>query len=135
MKIVFYDGECGLCDWAVAYALKFDKKKVLFFAAQSGETFQRMLGGWKKQHPEVDSIIFFDTINGATLLYSKAIFRICWHLGFLWKLVGIFSFLPNWFFAPFNMIYRFIAKRRKGCSIFLKDSPKNREKFTDRFFP
>ncbi|MCB1033734.1 MAG: DUF393 domain-containing protein, partial [Acidobacteria bacterium] len=40
-RILFYDGNCGLCHGAVRFALRHDRKGCLTFAPLQGETFLR----------------------------------------------------------------------------------------------
>lgn len=44
-KVVFYDGDCGLCQRSVAAIVKVDSKKELFFAPLNGVTYQSLIGG------------------------------------------------------------------------------------------
>lgn len=112
MKIIFFDGTCAMCHWAIKWVAKHDSKKVLFFAPLQGKTAEEKLAGLKLP----DSIVFYD--EGAVSFYAKACFTIAWELGGIWATIGLLSFLPNWLLFPANIVYRFIAKRRSlACDI------------------
>jgi predicted DCC family thiol-disulfide oxidoreductase YuxK len=120
--IVFYDQDCGFCQKWIIFFLKMDKKERLLFAPLNGETAQVELKEWLKTHSTVDSLVFVEkdlkTSDKKIYYYSRAAFRIFWHLGGLWKILGIFSFFPDWMLIPSDYSYRFIAKRRRAlfCS-------------------
>lgn len=106
--LVFYDGTCGLCDHAVQFILKADKKKIFVFAPLEGETAKKVL----KESPEVDSLILVDDFGlpmQRTYIQSQAVWRICWLLGGEWALLGWLSFLPGFLF---DWAYRIVARHR-----------------------
>lgn len=119
-KIVFYDGDCGLCQRSVNFLLKADKKHLLRFAPQNGETYGQMYG---KVVSEMTSVIFY---NGErTLQKSAAFLEICRVLGGKYLWLYLFKIVP-WFIRDF--VYDQIVLRRKSfsCQLLLKD---------DRFLP
>jgi predicted DCC family thiol-disulfide oxidoreductase YuxK len=119
MKIVFFDNDCGLCNSAVRFVLKRDRKKVFFFAPLVGKTAEKELGEWRKTHPNVDSLVLLETGETPRFsFYSRSIVRIAWLLGWPWSFFGLLSFLPNWMLVPGDALYRFIASRRRQfCSL------------------
>jgi len=110
--LLFYDGTCGLCDRAVQFVLKVDKKKQFVFAPLLGETASRYL---KKLSPEIrfsDSLVLIQDYQSATptiTLFAKGAFRIAWLLGWPWLLIGWLSFLPG---VLFDWAYLLIARYR-----------------------
>jgi len=104
-KIVFFDGECILCNRSVDFLLKADKKKYLHFASlQSGYlknlTFQGIL-------TEDDSIVFYD--EGRLYTLSTAVLKIAAYLPVPYKLLVIFKLMPR----PWrDSMYRYIARHR-----------------------
>lgn len=42
-RVVYFDGECGLCDRIVRWLLRFDRKRQLAFAPLDGQTAARKL--------------------------------------------------------------------------------------------
>jgi len=106
MKILFFDGFCNLCHWAVRWVGKHDTKKAFYFAPLAGTTAKEKLQGIDLP----DSIVYYE--DGNIFLYSKACFRIAWQLGGIWCLVGWLGFLPDWMLYPSDLVYKYIAKRR-----------------------
>lgn len=110
--LVFYDGNCGLCDRAVQFLLKEDKQKRFVFAPLQGETASQYL---KRLPPEIkftDSLILIENYRSSTprvYLLSKATLHIAWLLGWPWILLGWLSIFPSWMF---DWIYRLIASNR-----------------------
>ena len=105
--LVLYDGECGLCDRAVQFLLRHDKKGALQFAPLQGETARPFVG-------EVDS---FDTmILGARLAggvrvsrRSEAALRTLARLGGVWRVLSWLRVLPR---ALTDFFYRIVARNR-----------------------
>jgi predicted DCC family thiol-disulfide oxidoreductase YuxK len=96
MTIVLYDGLCGFCDQTVQWLLDADRRGALRFAALQGETAAAV----RARHPEwpenLDSIVLVEG-EGATeriALHSRAIFRICSHLGWPWRAAAVLAWIP-----------------------------------------
>lgn len=110
--LVFYDGNCGLCDKVVRLLYQEDKKKLFVFAPLQGETASHYL---KSLPPEIrfsDSMILIENYKSPLpriRIYAKAALRIAWLLGWPWILVGWLSILPGWLF---DWIYKIIAANR-----------------------
>ncbi len=121
--ILFYDGDCGLCNMAVRFVLFRDRKHKFYFASLKSITAHKLLSDWQRSHASVDSIILYENEDDGkgiveVISYARAIFRICWLLGGLWKIPGLLSFLPDWFLVPYNFLYKLFAKNRKRLSCF-----------------
>ncbi len=132
--LVFYDGECGLCDHTVQLLLKVDRKKLFAFAPLQGKTAKDLLQEIPQKVKNADSLILvenYQTKYPAFWIYGKGAFRIAWQLGGIWSLIGWIHLLPAFLY---DWAYRFIAKNRKyffskhSCKI--PDSQQN-----DRFLP
>lgn len=104
--IVFYDGECGLCDRSVQALVKLDKTHRLRYATLQGETAARLLGP-----PEGDaggwSIKLLD--EGRVYDRSTAAIRAMTRAGGLGKLAGAMLIVPR---VVRDGIYRWIATHR-----------------------
>lgn len=110
--LVFYDGECGLCDRVVQMLLKRDKHSRFVFAPLKGETAAFYLADLSDEYKDADSLVLiedYQSSNPQTYVLAKAVLRICWLLGGIWVLVGWLSFLPSFFF---DWAYRLVAKNR-----------------------
>ncbi len=112
MNIVFFDGYCAMCHWAVKWIAKQDTRGQFYFAPLQGITAKNELKGITLP----DSLVFFE--NGKVYFYSKACFKIAWLLGGMWKIIGWLGFLPSWALYPTDLIYRLVAKSRSNsCDI------------------
>ena len=103
--IIFYDGECGLCDSAVRLLLRIDRRKQFYYAPLQGETAKREL----TPPPERDSLVLLEP-GRERLMEGAAVLRILWLIGGFWTLIGWMHVLPS---APFDWIYRVVARNRK----------------------
>lgn len=110
--LVFYDGNCGLCDQVVQTLLKVDKQEIFVFAPLQGLTADQFISHLDPEQKNVDSIILVENFRSQqpqVFVMSKAVFRICWLLGGPWILLGWLSFLPAFFF---DWAYRLVARYR-----------------------
>ena len=127
--LVFYDGTCGLCDHAVQYILKVDRKQVFVFAPLDGETAKKIL----HKPPDVDSMILVENFGSPEqriYLQSRAVWRICWLLGGSWRLLGWLCFLPGFLF---DWAYRIVARQRRR--FFSSACPLPNPSQRNRFLP
>lgn len=132
--LVFYDGTCGLCDHFVQWILKVDRKQCFVFAPLQGETAARILHDLPMEMRQNDSLVLVEdylTENRHFFVLSKAALRICWLLGGIWKIVGILSFLPAFFF---DWAYRWVARHRHRLFSGPVCALPNQEQ-KDRFLP
>ena len=106
LPILFFDGQCGLCDRSVRWCLRHDKRGVLRYAPLQGETYQAM--GRPGAQPGLDSLILVD--EAGAHVHSEAVLRIARVCGGPWKaMAAVGRVIPrNWRDA----MYRAIARRR-----------------------
>ena len=133
--IAFYDATCGLCNYFVQLFLALDTRGVIFFAPLLGVTAQEKLQPLQTHYPLVDSIIFLEedeSMNKVRISYwSQAVLRFLYAIGGLWKLIGWLAYLPKPLLYPFDVIYRFIARRRRNFCPYIV----NQNKYKSRFLP
>ncbi|MBC74581.1 MAG: thiol-disulfide oxidoreductase DCC [Halobacteriovoraceae bacterium] len=103
--IVFFDGECALCDSFVSFVLKADKDRNFYFAPLQGHTAKKYLTD--KTLGDVDSVILFD--GNQTLIKSEAVLAIMAKLGFPWSIFLVFKAIPK---AIRDVLYELVAKNR-----------------------
>ena len=130
--LVFYDGQCGLCDRMVHFIIKHDKNKKFAFAPLQGETASHLLQRLPAETRFTDSLVLIENFRtGPAYIYiqSKAAFRIAWHLGWPWSLLGLFTLFPSWMF---DWAYQLVARNRRS---FFKDAPCIIPNQKDRFLP
>jgi predicted DCC family thiol-disulfide oxidoreductase YuxK len=128
--IVFFDGVCNLCNGAVQFVLKRDRKKRFLFGSLQGKTGQEYL---RKYHLPADQYHTFLLIEG-NVLYTRstAVLRLLKHLGRGWQLLYVFIYVPQ----PIrDGVYKLIAANR--YRLFGKKdqcrlpTPDERERFLD----
>ncbi|QKE71615.1 DUF393 domain-containing protein [Arthrobacter citreus] len=104
--VILFDGECILCNGAVQFIIKHDRKGYFHFAALQSPFGEKLI----LEHPElssIDSIILIQ--NGKIKYESSAALRIAKHLDGWPKLCFVFIMIPK----PIrNFFYRLIAKNR-----------------------
>lgn len=133
--LVLYDGVCGLCNGAVRFLLKADRKEKLRFAPLQGET----AGNIRQRHGEVsdalDSIVLVKGLNTPSetiLLASEAVLDICRELGGGWQLLSVFRIFPG---RIRDVLYDFIANHRYQWFGKYDACPVPEPQVRDRFFP
>jgi predicted DCC family thiol-disulfide oxidoreductase YuxK len=106
-NIIFFDGICNLCNWAVVFLVKHDKKGIFKFAAQQSEIGMSLLSKHNLSTSNLDSIIF----QQGEIVYFKsdAIIQIC-NLLIGWpRIFKVLKYLPK----PFrDFLYTLVANNR-----------------------
>ena len=105
--IVFYDGDCALCDRFVRWMLRRDRRQHRYrFAPLQGETARRMIrvdagdpGEW--------SVVLVD--HAGEHRRSTATLRAIAGLGGVWRAAGLLLLLPA---ALRDRLYRLVARNR-----------------------
>ncbi len=107
-KIILFDGVCNLCNSAVQYVIKRDKKDIFRFAALQSEIGQKLLQERGISTSEIDSIIL---ITPGISYYTKsdAALKIMNVFGGTWKLLTVFTWAPK---GLRNIVYDYVAKNR-----------------------
>ncbi|WP_420322649.1 thiol-disulfide oxidoreductase DCC family protein [Flagellimonas sp.] len=107
-KIILFDGVCNLCNGAVKFIIKWDKKDVFRYAALQSEIGKQLIAERTIDTSKVDSIILIEP-GVAYFTKSDAALEITQHFGGLWKAFAIFTWIPKIFR---DAIYDLIAKNR-----------------------
>ena len=118
MKIVLFDGVCGLCNHSVSFLIKIDKDKRLKYTPLQGE-FAKTLS----LDPNIDSILFYD--DGTLYYKSTAILKICARVGGVWRITSLFYIIPSFLRDRlYDMVaqyrYRLFGKTEQ-CSLPTKE--------------
>jgi predicted DCC family thiol-disulfide oxidoreductase YuxK len=107
-KIILFDGVCNLCNLAIQYVIKHDKKDVFRFVSLQSELGQRILKHISIDSKNIDSVILYEP--GIAYYYkSNAAFEIAKSLGGFFLIGIVFRIIPT---SIRNLIYDFIAKNR-----------------------
>jgi predicted DCC family thiol-disulfide oxidoreductase YuxK len=113
ISVLLFDGECGLCNWAVRFVLNHEHKHDLFFAPLTGPLAQRV----RDRHPSlqaVDSVIWVDLDAAGepirTAIRSTAVLKLFRYLGGWWTVLQAIWIVPR----PLrDWIYDLVARNRR----------------------
>lgn len=129
-KIILFDGVCNLCNGAITFIIKRDKKDLFRYAPLQSEIGKELASKHNIDLNTVDSIILVS--NSKAVAKSTAALRIATQLSGGWPLLGIFLIVPTFIR---NWVYDFIARNRykwfgkkEACMI---PTPELRSKFLD----
>ena len=107
-KIILFDGVCNLCDGAIQFIIKHDKKDVFRYASLQSELGKELVSERGLNPEEIDSIML---IEPGVAYYRKSTAA----LEISRDLSGGYSLLKNFLFIPEVIrdgIYDFIANNR-----------------------
>ena len=105
LAIVFYDGDCGLCNRFVLFLLKRDRQKILRFAPLNGKMARQWL---EDEDLQGETVIFLD--SHGVYRKSEAVLRATQKLGGLWVVAKAGLWAPRFLR---DGLYDFIARRRR----------------------
>lgn len=130
-NIILFDGVCNLCNAAVTFVIKKDKKDQFYFASLQNQVGKSLLDHYTIDPAKTDSIILITT-DKKVYTKSTAALYIARDLGGWIKALYFFIGIPQFFR---DKIYDFIAKnryrwfgRKQQCML---PSPKLKNKFLD----
>ncbi|MFF3099420.1 thiol-disulfide oxidoreductase DCC family protein [Viridibacillus arvi] len=103
--ILFYDGSCGFCQWAVQFVLKHERNHDILFAPLQGETAKNILSPNLTEN--LDSVVVKSSTGIMT--ESEAVFFLLPYLKAPFSLFAILKFIPLFVRNP---IYRLVARNR-----------------------
>lgn len=107
-KIILFDGVCNLCDNAIQYVIKHDKKDVFRFVPLQSELGIKILDYLKIDTSKTDSVILYDP--GKAYYYkSTAAIEILKILGGFNQWLVVFLILPH---GIRDYVYDYVAKNR-----------------------
>ena len=110
--IVFYDGVCPFCHAAVRWLIEHDRARFFCFAALQGATAAALRERWPGMLPaDSASVILVDLRSQPPRCTrrSRAVFTILGELGWPWKALCLFEWLPQ---SLCDRIYEAFAGRR-----------------------
>lgn len=127
--IVFFDGDCGVCNFWVQWILKRDHNNRFLFASLQSDFGQTFLSE-RKLNTEVFNTLYLWKPNHYYLEKSKAVLQIANILGGIYKLSVIGKIIPRFFS---DTIYDLISKNRmklanQKCYL---PTPDERKKFIE----
>lgn len=107
-KIILFDGVCNLCNGAVQFIIKHDKKDNFRFVALQSELGIEICQYIGVDQKKIDSIILYNP-GVAYYLKSSAAIEIADNLGGICSLLSVFKILPE---KLRNYLYDYVAKNR-----------------------
>ena len=105
-SILFFDGNCGLCNRSVKFVLRKEKNQELIFSPLQSEFAKKTLAPFNLGD-NLDSMILFK--NGKVYLKSSGALRVTNYLKGLWPSAMLLLIVPSFLR---NFIYDYIAKNR-----------------------
>lgn len=106
-SIILFDGVCNLCNSAVNFVIKRDKKNLIQFASLQSQTAHVLLAKHKMHTQEMKSFIFIE--HGKVYTQSTAALKVCRYLSGAWPALYLLIILPSFIR---DVIYKWIAKNR-----------------------
>jgi predicted DCC family thiol-disulfide oxidoreductase YuxK len=103
--VLFYDGECNLCHWAVRRVIRYDRKALFRFSPLQGE-LAREIGVAKPEEP-MNTVLLYH--QGMVYAKSRAVFKVMQLLGFPYSIFSVFKVLP--LFVT-DGLYNVVARNR-----------------------
>lgn len=127
--IVFYDGDCRLCNRSMTFILKHERDAGLCFASLQSEFTQKLFNAYGWKQPDLDT--FYLLNNGILLDRSDAALEVAKHLKTPYSWLRAFRFIPKkWR----DGVYDLIADNRKRITFkkCMIPSPEQALRFLDR---
>ncbi|WP_262148974.1 thiol-disulfide oxidoreductase DCC family protein [Chryseobacterium foetidum] len=128
--IIFFDGDCGVCNFWVQWILQRDKKNQFMFASLQSDFGQKFLGERKLDQKQFNTLYLWK-VGSYYLIKSKAIIKVLNLLGGVYKAGGFLGqIIPT---AISDQLYNVISKNRMKISnqkCFLPTS-EERKKFIE----
>ncbi len=105
--VIIFDGVCNLCNAAVQFVIKHDKKKQFQFASLQGDYGQKILAGLPESFSSLKTFILIE--EGKVFTRSTAALKVAGKLSFPVNLLYGFIIVPAFIR---NAVYNFISKKR-----------------------
>lgn len=106
-SIILFDGVCNLCNAAVQFVIKRDKKNQFLFASLQSEEGKKILAEYNLPENEIHSFILVE--NGKAYDRSTAALKVIKNLNGLWSFLYGFILVPKFIR---DGIYNMVAKKR-----------------------
>ncbi|SEG41828.1 Predicted thiol-disulfide oxidoreductase YuxK, DCC family [Halpernia humi] len=126
---VLYDGECGFCNFWVAWILKNDKNDLFLFSALQSEFGQNFLTERGLENKTFDTLYLYAPQH-FYLSKSSAVLKIASLLGGVFSLFSFFKIIPRFFR---DKVYDLISTNRQkiaSAKCYLPTA-QERKKFID----
>lgn len=111
-RILFYDGDCGLCTNTIKFFLKIDRKHILHFAPLQGETSAERLPQELRDASDLSTVVYWTRQDGEPMLRTRsgAVAAVLIDIGGFWGFLGrLLRLVPECIREPG---YRLVARHR-----------------------
>jgi predicted DCC family thiol-disulfide oxidoreductase YuxK len=105
--VLYFDGECNLCNGAVQFFIVRTSGKTLHFASLQGKAGEAMKSRLLPSQQGLDTIVL--EINGEFYFKSSAALRACGYLRGFWPMMKVFLVFPGFIR---NAVYDLVARNR-----------------------
>jgi predicted DCC family thiol-disulfide oxidoreductase YuxK len=105
--IVLFDGVCNLCNGAVQFIIRHDKKNIFMFASLQSEVGRKILEQYNFPLDELNSFILIE--NNKAYTRSTGALRVAKKLNGLWPLLYGFIIIPKFIR---DSIYNWVGRNR-----------------------
>jgi predicted DCC family thiol-disulfide oxidoreductase YuxK len=105
--IILFDGVCNLCNGAVRFVSKRDKKKLIHFASLQSEPGQNLLAKHGLSTTDLDTFVYIKHSHCFTR--SEAGLQVLSDLGGIWKILSYAKVFPK---TLLDFMYNMVAKNR-----------------------
>lgn len=106
-KIILFDGVCNLCNGAITFIIKREKKNQFKFATLQSEVAEKLLASYPSENKILDSMVLID--DGKKFTKSSAALRIARYLSGAYPLLYGFMIIPKFIR---DWVYSIVAKNR-----------------------
>ena len=112
VRILFYDGACGLCTRSVRLLIKIDRHRLIQFAPLHGLTSAKKLPLSLREASNLSTVVYLKEDSGMHKLHtrSNAVCAILIEIGGVWRILGKLLHIVPIFLR--EKTYRLIAKYR-----------------------
>ncbi len=105
--LVLFDGVCNVCNAAVQFILRHDRRGIFSFAPIQSELGQKI---FRAQNLDPTNLQTFLVVSdGRVLLRSDAALEVARQFGGVWRLTGVFRIIPR---AARDWLYSLVARNR-----------------------
>ncbi len=106
-SLILFDGVCNLCNAAVQFVIKRDKRKSFSFASLQSVEGQRLMQRFQLPASDFNSFVLIDDAKAFTK--STAALMVAKKLGGAWPLLAGFRIVPEFMR---DGVYNWVAKNR-----------------------
>ena len=105
MKVIFFDGYCGLCNGFVDFMIKIDKEGQFKFSPHQSEYAKSNLN--PSDTLDLKSVVVL--IDGKSYRKAEGVFKALTSIGGVWRMAAILNSFPN---SILNFGYELVAENR-----------------------